>query len=67
MSTDDAIAMAWSILVRLQTALEDEDHASLSEIFDDEAMVIGASAHSRGRGCGAEFVARIPLTEPLEN
>jgi len=49
MSYEDAAAMAYSILVRLQSAIEDEDHASLCELFDDEAVLIGTSAHSEGR------------------
>jgi uncharacterized protein (TIGR02246 family) len=63
MSNDDAIAMAWSILVRLQSAIEDEDHASLSEMFEDEAVVIGTSAHSRGREELDAYLAAV-LAEP---
>lgn len=63
MSHDDAIALAWSILVRLQSAIEDEDHASLSEMFDDEALVIGTSAHSHGRQEVDAFLAAV-LAEP---
>jgi len=63
MSNDDAVAMAWSILVRLQSAIEDEDHASLSELFDDEAVVIGTSAHSSGREEVDAYLAAV-LAEP---
>jgi uncharacterized protein (TIGR02246 family) len=63
MSNDDAVAMAYSILVRLQSAIEDEDHASLSEMFDDEAVLIGPSAHSHGRQEVDAYVAAV-LAEP---
>lgn len=49
MSYEDDVAMAYSILVRLQSAIEDEDHTALSEIFDDEAVLIGPATHCKGR------------------
>jgi uncharacterized protein (TIGR02246 family) len=49
MSTEDALAVAYSILVRMQSAIDDADHESLSELFDDDAVLIGTSSHTHGR------------------
>ena len=63
MSNDDAVAMAWSILVRLQAAIEDEDHAALSDMFDDEAVLVGTASHNRGRQEVDAYLATI-LAQP---
>jgi len=63
MSYEDDVAMAWSVLVRLQAAIEDEDHTALSEIFDDEAVLIGPSTHCKGRQEVDAYLATI-LAQP---
>jgi uncharacterized protein (TIGR02246 family) len=49
MSTDDAVAVAYSILVRLQSALDEGDPPTLTELFDDAAVLIGTGTHNHGR------------------
>jgi uncharacterized protein (TIGR02246 family) len=49
MSTDDGAAVAYSILVRLQSALDEADLPTLTELFDDEAVLIGTGSHNHGR------------------
>jgi uncharacterized protein (TIGR02246 family) len=49
MSTDDAVALAYSLLVRLQSAIDDGDLATLSDLFSDDAVVVGTATHSHGR------------------
>jgi len=49
MSTDDAVALAYSLLVRLQSAIDDADPEALSDLFDDRAVLVGTSSHSHGR------------------
>ena len=49
MSIHDGDAVAYSILVRLQSALDERDHETLSDLFDDEAVLIGTVGHNHGR------------------
>jgi uncharacterized protein (TIGR02246 family) len=63
MSTDDAVAVAYSILVRLQSALDEADHETLNELFDDDAVLVGSSAHSHGREEIDAYLGAV-LTQP---
>jgi uncharacterized protein (TIGR02246 family) len=63
MSTDDAVALAYSLLVRLQSAIDDADLATLSDLFDDHAVLIGTSSHSHGREEVDAYLADV-LNEP---
>ena len=49
MSTDDAVALAYSLLVRLQSAIDDADLPTLSDLFTDDAVVVGTVTHNHGR------------------
>jgi uncharacterized protein (TIGR02246 family) len=63
MSTDDAVAVAYSILVRLQSALDEGDLPTVTELFDDEAVLIGTGSHNHGRQAVDAYLGAV-LEEP---
>lgn len=63
MSTDDAAALAYSLLVRLQSAIDDADLASLTDLFDDRAVLVGNASHCQGRDAVDAYLAAL-IHEP---